>query len=868
MADLRNWLIKPAKRTADDRETPENPPPSIRRKVADGASRSVSPPRRHGLQSGSRSSQGPAIRPNFTPTPSASTQRPAPQLSPAIETNFGYSSTKSARQAARQSSPQPSPATTTNFTYPSTQRYTPQSSPATTTNFAYLSTQRSAPQSSPATRPNFTPTTPANPYPPRAPAVPPYGREPPLRIWAFGRVIYPSSPNDGRSDNNPIVIPDGDEDEDEDDDDDNSSDGVPETLEDVHGNKDEHGYRSGLPQLPRVQEVSVWDLTLEDVRPPLHPEQAAIVRLAIAGKNLFYTGPAGCGKSYVLQRIRAELLRRGKKVAVVAPTGIAAHNVGGTTYHSFLRLTPEGLNGKKKKSEVLARYRQISGDPDDPEDFEMSKNSPAADLAEPNVLIIDEISMVSSQTLDRINDILKVARQSQQPFGGLQVIATGDFYQLPPIKPFEFCCETELIPYPGSWNPVGYRCTPCAAHYLDENKWAFRSAAWKEGKFRLCRLETIHRQKDDEFLRVLNKIRAGEPLLTADQNLLMNHPCEVKDAIQLMSTNKEVNEANRRGMDLLRGPEHVYTCYDNFKETEGHEGKYDEYKETTQYREDGISVMIRVKLKDHRYAAILRFKTGARVILLSNLDRDRGLCNGTQGTITGFEPYNEKNLPSKDNGKLSAIYGSHKAGHIREFCKAQSKHQSFLPFFPIVRFDHGVTVTIYPECTIQEIGTGVRVAGSKESRYSLLCRTQLPLAAAWAITIHKSQGMTLAKAIIHLNRIQKGQMLYVALSRVQGLNGLKIVGPASKLNQSIARCLAVEEFCGTLRPAGELARRHLGDVGNGGTPGGEGEDSEDSEEDSEEDFDEDYPEDFDQELGEDSEDYDQQMMMEYERGCC
>lgn len=599
-------------------------------------------------------------------------------------------------------------------------------------------------------------------------------------------------------------------------DDESSDDGVPPAWEDVHGDKEEDD--DGVSD-------KGFDQVLEDVGPPMHPEQAGIVKLAIAGHNVFYTGPAGCGKSFVLQRIRSELVRRGKKVTVVVPTGIAAHGIGGTTIHSFLRLTPDDLK-KKKVQHLLSMYSPGS--------------SRAADLTEPDALIIDEISMVSNQTLSRMSDILKQARADRRPFGGLQVIATGDFYQLPPIKPFEYCCEIACKAHPDNWNPTEYRCMGCRAMYLDEDKWAFRGSAWHDAAFRLCRLETIHRQKDQEFLQVLNKVRAGTPLTSKDQTLLMRHPCDVKDAIKLMSTNKDVKQANTEGMRSLPGPEHDYTCYDNFKETKGHEGRYEEYKKSEDFHEDGISVKIRSKLKDHRYAAIIKFKKGARVILLSNLDRARGLCNGSQGTIVDFEPYDEKKLPSKENGKLGPIHGGHKAGHINEFCKAQAKRQGCWPWFPIVLFENGTKETIYPECTVQEIGHGVRQKGSGEIRYSLLCRTQLPLAAAWAITIHKAQGMTLSKAIVYLKSIQKGQMLYVALSRVQELKGLKIEGPQYRLNECIARCMEVERFYGTLRPVGEFAGALPADGADGNGPGEE-----------EKDFEEDYEE---------------ELNIEYERG--
>jgi len=165
--------------------------------------------------------------------------------------------------------------------------------------------------------------------------------------------------------------------------------------------------------------------------------------------------------------------------------------------------------------------------------------------------------MVSHPGLDRVNAILKAARADPRPFGGLQVIVTGDFYQLPPILPFEFCTRCAAKCDPDQYYATKYTCGSCRVQYLDAHNWAFSSGAWQEARFLHCQLEEIHRQKDDRFLRVLNNIRAGRQLDSRDENLLMYSNVDTKDAVKFMSTKQAVNAANIEGLASLPSPEKV-----------------------------------------------------------------------------------------------------------------------------------------------------------------------------------------------------------------------------------------------------------------------------------------------------------------------
>jgi len=152
----------------------------------------------------------------------------------------------------------------------------------------------------------------------------------------------------------------------------------------------------------------------------------------------------------------------------------------------------------------------------------------------------------------------------------------------------------------------------------------------------------------------------------------MYSDADTKDAFKLMLTKQAVNAANMEGLAILPGPTYSYTCYDGFKVTEGHEGKYEEYKESQNWTEDGERVRVLKKLTDHRYAARVKLKVGARIILLSNLNVDAGLCNGSQGIVVGFKPFDWDKVPSKENGKVGVSYGRYKTGHIEEFCRRQT----------------------------------------------------------------------------------------------------------------------------------------------------------------------------------------------------
>ena len=207
-----------------------------------------------------------------------------------------------------------------------------------------------------------------------------------------------------------------------------------------------------VPTLPPVPAPPV------QVEPVLCQEQQEVVDLIVAGHNVFYTGSAGCGKSTVLKAFTARLRDNGKTVRIVAPTGKAALDINGSTTWTYAGWTP-GHMKKPLEELVKGAYGKF-----------VSKRFKSTD-----VLVIDEISMVESHLLERLSHIMQAARGNYKPFGGVQLVVTGDFCQLPPVKAFQFCmfCGREHTRVIGPNRETLYRC-PQHGDCNDDDKWAFK----------------------------------------------------------------------------------------------------------------------------------------------------------------------------------------------------------------------------------------------------------------------------------------------------------------------------------------------------------------------------------------------------------
>jgi ATP-dependent DNA helicase PIF1 len=505
--------------------------------------------------------------------------------------------------------------------------------------------------------------------------------------------------------------------------------------------------------------------------PKLCGEQLRVADLVAWGDNVFYTGGAGTGKSTVLRAIVKELREQGRGVQVVTPTGISALNVGGSTYFTWAGWNPSVAKKSIKEIRALA----------------MSKERRQR-IVDTDVLIIDEISMVESNQFRRLDQVCREARQRHdRPFGGMQVVVTGDFYQLPPVKPFQTCfdCGVELMTralchecqmsigegeemHQSSMSRPRKDCRRCGAElkkqmdcpsckgaFEDDDQWPFRSNAWRDCGFQAVSLTEVHRQSDPTFVGILNTLRVGSKLNRYQLSLLDDRESDVGEAVELSPVRREVDQKNRKGFDAIRGPVRTYKCQDYVHI----QAKHPHLESKKQRDGDGNLV----GCQDHRFPPLLETKLGMPVILLANINPEAGLVNGSQGRIVGYSPHEP--LMQARQRRLQA---SGEFGHLEEHqivCWMEQQTPDFP--LPIVEFENGEQCPVYPVCQDTELGD--------PPPFSVVARTQIPLLPAWAITIHKSQGMTLEKVVVNLDHIFEPQMAYVALSRARSLKGLKVV---------------------------------------------------------------------------------------------
>jgi hypothetical protein len=389
-------------------------------------------------------------------------------------------------------------------------------------------------------------------------------------------------------------------------------------------------------------------------------QQDEALNLLKMGKNVFLTGAAGAGKTYLLNQYINYLKANNVVVAITASTGIAATHLQGTTIHSWSGIGVKDSLDQKDLEKILATSR-------------IKRN-----YKKTKVLIIDEISMLHKHQLDMIDTIARYILESDQAFGGIQVVLCGDFFQLPPV-------------------------TSDAS--MEEKQFAFEASTWKTGDFQVCYLHEQHRQGNDPLLDVLNDIRsgtAGEHTKVPLRTRYKKEPQGATKATKLYSRNINVDIINDRELASLNGQEKTFTM-----ETRGFSALVDGLKKSCLALEQ------------------LKLKMGAEVMFIKNEASGR-FVNGTRSVVVGFD--------KSDEG------------------------------WPIVKtYDNRIMVASPEEWKYEENGV---------VRATLM---QVPLRLAWAITIHKSQGMTLDAAEIDLGDAFEPGMGYVALSRVRSLSGLKLM---------------------------------------------------------------------------------------------
>jgi len=372
---------------------------------------------------------------------------------------------------------------------------------------------------------------------------------------------------------------------------------------------------------------------------------------------VFLTGSAGSGKTFLLARYIDFLRSKNIEVGVTASTGIAATHLEGVTIHSWSGIGIKNYLDKDDLKKITEKkYLRHK--------FDQTK-----------VLIIDEISMLHYFRLDMVNQVCQAFKRNSLPFGGLQVILCGDFFQLPPVSKDK-----------------------------EETGFVIQSRVWHELNLKICYLDEQFRQTDNKFLRILNTIRRNEADQVILKLLMTRHNKKVAAdsvATKLYTHNMDVDAINDSELAKIKGKSEIYTMTSK-----------------------GSGSLVKSLKKGCLAPEQLILKKGAAVMFVKN-NFDKGYINGTLGTVADFD---DEGYPIVITSFLKKIYVRPSSWTVRE------------------------------------------------DDYVLAEISQLPLRLAWAITVHKSQGMSLDAAEIDLSKTFISGMGYVALSRVRTLKGIRLLG--------------------------------------------------------------------------------------------
>lgn len=425
------------------------------------------------------------------------------------------------------------------------------------------------------------------------------------------------------------------------------------------------------------------------------------------GVNVFLTGKAGTGKTTFLRQLKE---RSPKRMIVVAPTGVAAINAGGVTIHSFFQFP-------------LAPYVPGSSFNTKDERFRFSKEKKRI-IRTLDLLVIDEISMVRADLLDQIDAVLRLHKDRNRSFGGVQLLMIGDLSQLAPVA------------RESDWTLLReYYTTP----------YFFGSKALQQTKHVTIELQHVYRQTDTTFVDILNEVR--ENRLTANGLAMLNSRyCKEEKVlnsegvIRLTTHNLTANNYNEQRMDSLKGKRYTY-----------------EAEITGTFPESSYPA-----------EKTLELKKGSQVMFLKNDTQGARYYNGKLGIITSLDD---------DHIKVRGL-------------------------------DDDTEVEVTPD-----VWTNARYVIDKESKE---IREEIdgefrqyPLRLAWAITVHKSQGLTFDRAVIDVNAAFAAGQVYVALSRLRSLEGLLLTAPLSPA--AVKTDVAVTQYMNTELAQAQHTATHLND---------------------------------------------------------
>ncbi|KAL1377699.1 hypothetical protein pipiens_016089 [Culex pipiens pipiens] len=403
----------------------------------------------------------------------------------------------------------------------------------------------------------------------------------------------------------------------------------------------------------------------------LNEQQKAVLEACKSGRSLFFTGSAGTGKSYLLRKIISTLPPDG--TVATASTGVAACLIGGTTLHSFA--------GIGSGEAALQRCYEMASRPASASIWRKCKR-----------LVIDEISMVDGDYFEKIEAVARYVRKNDKPFGGIQLILCGDFFQLPPVVK-----QDKLSRNAYSQNPDQEPLV----------RFCFSTKAWKECVQYCYELTEVHRQKDQSFVSILNSIRIGRVTTEIRDRLAATAKQNVNFegilATQLCSHTSHADTINQSKLNNLTGEEKTFHAIDS------------------------DSHMTQTLDQQVQAPGKLTLKIGAQVMLLKNLNIAEGLVNGARGVVLNY---------------------------VQGYPTVQFKKRQLL---------------VKPE------KWSIKTAGGL-----VVTRAQLPLKLAWAFSIHKSQGLTLDCVEMSLSKVFEAGQAYVALSRAQSLESLRVLDFDSK----------------------------------------------------------------------------------------
>ena len=426
------------------------------------------------------------------------------------------------------------------------------------------------------------------------------------------------------------------------------------------------------------------------------------------GVNVFLTGKAGTGKTTFLRQLKE---RSPKRMIVVAPTGVAAINAGGVTIHSFFQFP-------------LAPYVPGSSFNTKDERFRFSKEKKRI-IRTLDLLVIDEISMVRADLLDQIDAVLRLHKDKNRPFGGVQLLMIGDLSQLAPVvKESDWTMLRE------------YYRTP----------YFFGSLALQQTQHVTIELQHVYRQTDTNFINILNEVRENR-LTPGGLAMLNSRYCDEsvikkcgEGVIRLTTHNATVNSYNEQRMNELKGARYAFdaTVTGTFPET------------------------------SYPAEKTLELKKGCQVMFLKNDSQGTRYYNGKLGIITSIDD-----------------------DHIR-----------------VRGLDDDIEVEVQPD-----VWTNARYVIDKETKE---IREEIdgefrqyPLRLAWAITVHKSQGLTFDRAVIDVNAAFAAGQVYVALSRLRSLDGLMLTEQLSPY--SVKTDVAVTQYMNTELAQAQHTANHLND---------------------------------------------------------